>query len=108
MPKLDIDFSKDLYASLKDIAKKTEAVDLVYMILKLSEQRDASFYIVLTMRSDLIGDCAQFHDLPEPLNRSQYLVPRLNRQQLKMVMEEKVSITTLKTTRCVNSNKLIT
>ncbi|MCA1758481.1 MAG: hypothetical protein LC658_01815, partial [Bacteroidales bacterium] len=42
---------------------------------------------VITMRSDFIGDCSQFYGLPEAMNKSQYLVPRLNRVQLKMVIE---------------------
>jgi hypothetical protein len=33
------------------------------------------------MRSDFLGDCAQFPGLPEALNRAQYLIPRLTRRQ---------------------------
>jgi hypothetical protein len=39
------------------------------------------------MRSDFIGDCDQFYGLPEAMNKSQYLVPRLTRVQLKNVIE---------------------
>jgi hypothetical protein len=35
--------------------------------------------IVITMRSDYLGACAEFRGLPEVLNTSQYLVPRLHR-----------------------------
>src|SRR5712692_11241659 len=44
-------------------------------------------YVVLTMRSDFLGDCAQFEGLPETLNRSQYLVPRLTREQRQEAIE---------------------
>lgn len=71
----------------KDVSFKTEAIDFVNTILKLSEQEEIPFYVVLTMRSDFIGDCAQFYGLPEALNKSQYLVPRLNRLELKKVIE---------------------
>lgn len=71
----------------KNIAFKTEAIDFVNTILKLSEQEEIPFYVVLTMRSDFIGDCAQFYGLPEALNKSQYLVPSLNRLELKKVIE---------------------
>ncbi len=71
----------------KDASFKTEAIDFVNLILKLSEQKRIPFYVVLTMRSDFIGDCAQFFGLPEALNKSQYLVPRLNRLELKKVIE---------------------
>src|SRR4029077_9306376 len=33
------------------------------------------------MRSDFLGDCAQFRDLPEALNAGQYLVPRMTRDE---------------------------
>ncbi len=71
----------------KDASFKTEAIDFVNLILKLSEQKRIPFYVVMTMRSDFIGDCAQFFGLPEALNKSQYLVPRLNRLDLKKVIE---------------------
>jgi len=69
-----------------DSIKKDEAIDFVNVFLELSAQKELPFYTVLTMRSDFIGDCSQFHGLPEAMNKSQYLVPRLNRQQLKKVI----------------------
>ena len=41
----------------------------------------------MTMRSDFLGDCDAFYGLPEALNRSQYLVPRLSRQQRREAVE---------------------
>ena len=46
------------------------------------QQHDVPVYVVLTMRSDYLGDCAQFTGLPEALNDSQFLVPRMTRAQL--------------------------
>lgn len=66
---------------------RNEAITLVNLILELSEQSVVPFYLVLTMRSDFIGDCAEYYGLPEAMNKSQYLVPRLTRQQLKKVIE---------------------
>ncbi|RMA64390.1 nSTAND1 domain-containing NTPase [Ulvibacter antarcticus] len=70
-----------------DAAKIDEAIDFVNIILELSEQNRIPIYVVTTMRSDFIGDCAQFHGLPEAMNRSQYLVPHMTRKQLKYVIE---------------------
>ena len=39
------------------------------------------------MRSDFIGDCDSFYGLPEAINKSQYLVPRLNRVQVRQTIE---------------------
>ena len=71
----------------KDVAKKDEAIDFVNIMLELAQQKQVPFYIVITMRTDFIGDCVQFYGLPEAMNQSQYLVPRMNRVQLKTVIE---------------------
>ena len=76
----------------KDVAQKDEAIDFVNIILELSRQKGLPLYVVITMRSDFIGDCAQFYGLPEAMNQSQYLVPRLNRVQLKTVIEGPVKL----------------
>ena len=44
-------------------------------------------YVLITMRTDYLGDCAKFPDFPEALNDSQYLVPRLTRQQRRQAIE---------------------
>jgi WD40 repeat protein len=44
-------------------------------------------YVVITMRSDFLGKCSRFRGLPEALNESQYLVPRLTRDQQRDVIE---------------------
>jgi len=70
-----------------DKAKKEEAAEFVNILIELSHFKKLPFYIVITMRSDFTGDCTQFFGLPEALNKSQYLVPRLTRSQLKTVIE---------------------
>ena len=61
--------------------RQEEALDFVNILLRLTEQIEAPIFICLTMRSDFLGDCDAFQGLPEAMNRSQYLVPRLTRQQ---------------------------
>lgn len=43
----------------------------------------APIFVVLTMRSDYIGNCAVFPDLPQAMNDSQFLTPCLTRQQYR-------------------------
>ena len=76
----------------KDTEKIDEAVDFVNIFLDLAAQTDLPLYVVITMRSDFIGDCAQFFGLPEAMNQSQYVVPRLNRVQLRKTIEGPVSL----------------
>jgi len=58
-----------------------EAAFFVTILLDLASQTHEPVYSVLTMRSDFIGDCDQFQGLPEAMNHSQYLVPRMTREQ---------------------------
>ena len=58
-----------------------EAAAFVKLLLEASRQREQNVYVVLTMRSDFLGDCSIFWDLPEAINEGQYLVPRMTRDQ---------------------------
>jgi Novel STAND NTPase 1 len=60
-------------------AQREDAADLVSIMLALIQQRALPIYVVMTMRSDFLGECDNFYGLPEALNHSQYLVPRLTR-----------------------------
>jgi hypothetical protein len=53
-----------------------------------SRQSDVPIYVVITMRSDFIGDCVLFPDLPEAINDSQFLTPRLTREQYRAAIVE--------------------
>lgn len=44
-------------------------------------------YVVITMRSEFIGECTRFYGLPEAINQGLFLVPRLTRDQLREVIE---------------------
>lgn len=62
-----------------------EAKAFVKLLLE-SGQRE-NIYVILTMRSDFLGECTSFPDLPETINQSIFLVPRLTREELKTAIE---------------------
>ena len=64
-----------------------EDTDFVSVVLGLAHQREVPVFVVFTMRSDHLGDCDEFLGLPEALNESQYLVPRLNRDEVRLAIE---------------------
>ncbi|MEO0351454.1 MAG: hypothetical protein AAF282_15550 [Cyanobacteria bacterium P01_A01_bin.15] len=76
----------------KSLAAEDEAAAFVKLLLAAAKQREVPIFVVLTMRSDFLGDCAQFRDLPEALNESQYLIPRLTRGQLRRAIEGPVAV----------------
>jgi WD40 repeat protein len=69
-------------AARRDKAKGAErAADFIRLLLTAAADESVPVYIVLTMRSDYLGECAQFRDFPEALNVGQYLIPRMTRDQ---------------------------
>ncbi len=64
-----------------------EADAFVALLLASAAQTRTNVYVVLTMRSDYLGDCAIFSGLPEALNDSQFLTPRLTREQRRAAIE---------------------
>ncbi|MCK4763151.1 MAG: hypothetical protein KAW12_13225, partial [Candidatus Aminicenantes bacterium] len=60
---------------------KQDSLTFIKLILDAGKQREYPIYVLLTMRSDFIGDCTEFRDLPEALNNGQYLVPRMTRTE---------------------------
>ena len=69
-----------------------EAAAFVKLLLEAARQHELPIYVVLTMRSDYLGDCSQFWGLPEAINESQYLIPRLTRDQLREAMTCPISV----------------
>jgi hypothetical protein len=64
-----------------DPGTEDDAAAFVKLLLEAARQREVPVYVVLTMRSDFLGDCSQFQGLPEAVNEGQYLIPRLTRDE---------------------------
>lgn len=64
----------------------------VNLVLNAVNQTEVPVYIALAMRSDFIGNCSVFPHLTDHINRSNYLVPQMTREQKKMVIEGPVAV----------------
>ena len=71
---------------------QNEAAAFVKLLLGAINQREIPVYVVLTLRSDYLGDCALFWDLPEAINESQFLIPRLTREQRREAINGPVAV----------------
>ena len=69
-----------------------EAAAFIKLLLEAKRQSEVPVYIVITMRSDFLGDCAQFRDLPEAINDGQYLIPRMTRDQRREAITGPVAV----------------
>ncbi|WP_233856168.1 nSTAND1 domain-containing NTPase [Paraburkholderia sp. HD33-4] len=64
-----------------------EAEAFVALLLASATQRECPIYVVVTMRSDYLGECAAFRGLAEAVSDSQYLTPRLTRDELELAID---------------------
>ncbi len=79
-------------ASNDDEEQENVASKFVDLLLASAGQTDVNIYIVLTIRSDFLGDCEQFQGLPEAINDGQFLVPRMNREEMRSSLINPVKI----------------
>src|SRR5262249_14154556 len=70
----------------RPLGLRDEAADFVKLLLEAGRSRSHDVHVMLTMRSDFIGECARFRGLPEAVSATQYLVPSLTRDQLEDVI----------------------
>ena len=73
-------------------SSRDEAVAFVKLLLEATQQDDVPIYVVVTMRSDFIGECMEFPGLPEAVNRGQFLVPRMTRDELRSAITGPVAV----------------
>jgi len=66
---------------------RDEKAAFVKLLIEAARQRDLPIYVAITMRSEFLGDCARFRDLPEAINAGQYLIPRMSREQRRQAIE---------------------
>ncbi len=72
--------------------ERQEAADFVNLLLQATDQVEVPIYVAITMRSDYLGDCAQFRGLAEAVNEGEYLIPQLSRDQLERAIEGPVKV----------------
>ncbi len=74
------------------LRQQEAANEFVSLLLEAAAQKEVPIYVVLTMRSDFIGECGQFEGLAEMVNRGEFLIPRLTRDQFKRVIEGPIKV----------------
>lgn len=70
----------------RSLDRGDEAAQFVQLLLEGARDIEGDIRILITMRSDFIGDCARFYRLPEAISSAQFLVPSLMRDQLEEII----------------------
>ncbi|MFM0223091.1 nSTAND1 domain-containing NTPase [Paraburkholderia dipogonis] len=72
--------------------KNVDEAEAFIKLLLRSASEDVPIYVVVTMRSDFLGNCVAFFGLPEAINSGIYLTPRLGPEQLKSVIASPLAL----------------
>jgi hypothetical protein len=67
----------------QDYAESEDADIFVALLLQSVAERVLPIYVVITMRSEYVGACAQIEGLAEAINSGMFLTPRLTREQMR-------------------------
>jgi hypothetical protein len=68
-----------------------EAAAFVQMLMEASSDSSTDIHVMLTMRSDYIGECARFSGLAELVAANQFLVPMLTRDEREEVIRDPIA-----------------
>jgi conflict system STAND superfamily ATPase len=75
---------------------REEASAFVKLLIESTKRNkathDENVYIIVTMRSDYLGDTAQFGGMPEKINEGQYLIPRMDRDERRKAIVGPIAV----------------
>ncbi len=75
-----------------DPSSVNESLAFINLLMEAVNYEDSPIYVAITMRSDFIGDCAQFPELTRKINDSHYLIPQMTREQKRRAIEGPVAV----------------
>ncbi|MEP7108619.1 MAG: hypothetical protein ABI760_11565 [Ferruginibacter sp.] len=85
-----VDQFEELFRYRNDygVSGRNDAALFVKMLIEASQHEKLNTYVIITMRSEYLGDCVKLPQLVDAINNGQYLVPRLKPSQLIDVITE--------------------
>ena len=89
---LVVDQFEELFRYAENAGNPGDANKFVQLLLEAARDQQVTVHVLLTMRSDFIGDCAKFYGLPEVVSNAQFLVPNLTRDQREEVITAPIDV----------------
>ncbi len=86
-----VDQFEELFAFAQKHGRE-EAQLFVDFLVGLAESPPPGLYAILTMRSEFLGVCARFKGLAEAVNKTQYLLPQMERPALLRAIREPATL----------------
>lgn len=71
---------------------KDEPETFIRLLVNTARQTKVPIYIIITMRSDFVGDCSEYQGLTALINKSNYLVPQMTRSDFELVINGPIKV----------------
>jgi len=68
--------------------KNPDAIHFINHLMRLVDTAEPQIYLMLSIRSDFLDYCSSYRELTEHLNKSKYLLPQMNRNDLREAILE--------------------
>jgi len=72
--------------------KNPDVVHFISHLMRLVDAEEPNIYLMLSIRADFLDYCSAYRELTEHLNQSKYLLPQMNRSDLKDAILEPFSL----------------
>jgi hypothetical protein len=78
-----IDQFEEIFRYAREVSREEVEVmvDLLRSVIE-DERSDPALHVLVTMRSEFLGDCGRFPELAQAINRAQYLLPPMDHASL--------------------------
>jgi WD40 repeat protein len=86
-----IDQFEELFRFAAEV-NRDESSLLTDFLVGFHESPPDGLYVLVTMRSEFLAECAQFEGLAETINRTQYLLPRMSTDDLLRAVREPAAL----------------
>jgi hypothetical protein len=76
----------------KDIDDINETESFIKLLVEAVNQSEIPIYVVITMRSDFMGECSNFIELSKKINESNYLIPQMSREDYRKAITGPIAV----------------
>jgi tetratricopeptide (TPR) repeat protein len=86
-----LDQFEELFRFAREVSQD-ESILLTDFLVGFEKNPPDGIYVLVTMRSEFLGDCARYDGLAETINRTQYLLPRMNTDDLLRAVRDPATL----------------
>jgi WD40 repeat protein len=90
-----VDQFEELFRYSRDeqgLRQQEDAATFVDLLLEATRKKEFPIFVIITMRDEFLSDCTKFWGLPEAISDGQYLIPRMNRDARRLIIEGPVEV----------------